>query len=121
MNLFRPDFCQAADPKSKGIVEHLVGYAKRDLMIPQAPFAGLAAGNAAAAAWCAEVNGAVHGEIRAVLAEQLVTERELLARRRRCAPASGGSCPARWTGCRASGSGRPATPSRSGSSASRSG
>jgi transposase len=31
---FRPDFCQAADPKSKGIVEHLVGYAKRDLMIP---------------------------------------------------------------------------------------
>ena len=37
---FRPDFCEAADPESKGIVEHLVGYAKRDLMIPQAPFAG---------------------------------------------------------------------------------
>ncbi len=25
---FRPDFCQAADPASKGIVENLVGYAK---------------------------------------------------------------------------------------------
>jgi transposase len=26
---FRPDFCHGADPESKGIVEHLVGYAKR--------------------------------------------------------------------------------------------
>jgi transposase len=76
---FRPDFCEAADPESKGIVENLVGYAKADLMIPQAPFAGLAAANAAAAAWCAEVNGAVHSEICAVPAERLVTERELLA------------------------------------------
>ena len=31
---FRPDFCEAADPESKGIVENLVGYAKTDLMIP---------------------------------------------------------------------------------------
>jgi transposase len=75
---FRPDFCEAADPESKGIVEHLVGYAKRDLMVPQAPFAGLAAANAAAGAWCAEVNGAVHSEICAVPAERLVIERELL-------------------------------------------
>ncbi len=43
---FRPDFCQAADPESKGIVENLVGYAKSDLMIPQAPFGDLAAANA---------------------------------------------------------------------------
>jgi len=76
---FRPDFCEAADPESKGIVENLVGYAKTDLMIPQAPFGDLAAANAAAAAWCAEVNGAVHSEICAVPAERLVTERELLA------------------------------------------
>jgi transposase len=76
---FRPDFCEAHDPESKGIVENLVGYAKADLMVPQAPFAGLAAANAAAAAWCAEVNGAVHSEICAVPAEQLVIERELLA------------------------------------------
>jgi transposase len=75
---FRPDFCEAADPESKGIVENLVGYAKADLMVPQAPFGDLAAANAAAAAWCAEVNGAVHAEICAVPAERLLTERELL-------------------------------------------
>jgi len=33
---FRPDFCEAADPESKGIVERLVGYAKADLMVPDA-------------------------------------------------------------------------------------
>src|SRR5580693_1302444 len=75
---FRPDFCEAADPESKGIAENLVGYAKSDLMVPQAPFAGLPAANEAAAAWCAEVNSAVHSEICAVPAERLVIERELL-------------------------------------------
>ena len=54
---FRPDFCQAADPELKGIMENLVGYAKADL-IPQAPFGDLAAANAAATAWCTEVNAA---------------------------------------------------------------
>jgi transposase len=39
---FRPDFCEANDPQSKGIVENLVGYAKSDLMVPQAPFGDLA-------------------------------------------------------------------------------
>jgi len=29
----RPDFCEGADPASKGIVENLVGYVKSDLMI----------------------------------------------------------------------------------------
>jgi transposase len=75
---FKPDFCEAADPESKGIVEHLVGYAKADLMVPQAPFGDLVAANAAAAAWCAEVNGVAHSEICAVPAERLVIERELL-------------------------------------------
>jgi transposase len=75
---FRPDFCEAADPQSKGIVENLVGYAKRDLMIPAAPFGDLTAANRAAAAWCTEVSAAVHSEICAVPAERLVTERELL-------------------------------------------
>jgi hypothetical protein len=60
-------------------VENLVGYAKTDLMIPQAPFGDLTAANAAAAAWCMEVNAVVHSEICAVPAERLVTERELLA------------------------------------------
>jgi transposase len=76
---FRPDFCEASDPESKGIVENLVGYAKSDLMVPQAPFGGFAAANEAAAAWCAEVNGVTHSEICAVPAERLVIERELLA------------------------------------------
>jgi len=81
---FRPDFCEAADPESKGIVENLVGYAKTDLMVPGVggsgdPFTDLAAANAAAAAWCVEVNAAVHSEICAVPAERLVIERELLA------------------------------------------
>ncbi len=75
---FRPDFCEAADPESKGIAENLVGYAKADLMVPQAPFGDLTAANAAARAWCAEVNGAVHSEICAVPAERMLTERELL-------------------------------------------
>ena len=43
------------------------------------PFADLGAANTAAAAWCAEVNAAVHSEICAVPAERLAIERELLA------------------------------------------
>ena len=43
------------------------------------PFADVAAANTAAAAWCVEVNAAVHSEICAVPAERLVIERELLA------------------------------------------
>ena len=76
---FRPDFCEAADPESKGMVENLVGYAKDDLMVPQAPFADLAAANTAAAAWCAEVNANTHSEICAVPADRLTVERGLLA------------------------------------------
>lgn len=75
---FRVDFCEAADPESKGVVENLVGYAKADLLIPGAPFADLATANAAAAAWCAEVNGRVHSETAAVPAERLCAERSLL-------------------------------------------
>jgi hypothetical protein len=76
---FRPDFCQAHDPESKGIVEHLVGYAKRDLIVPAGPdVSDLTAANAAAALWCAEVNAAVHSEICAVPAERLEAERRLL-------------------------------------------
>lgn len=76
---FRPDFCEGGDPESKGIVEHLVGYAKSDLVVPQAPFDDLADANEAAAAWCVEVNAALHSEICAVPAERLVAERELFS------------------------------------------
>jgi transposase len=81
---FRPDFCEAADPESKGIVENLVGYAKTDLMIPGVdgsgdPFTDLGAANTAAATWCVQVNAVMHSEICAVPAERLIIERELLA------------------------------------------
>lgn len=75
---FRPDFCEAADPESKGVVEHLVGYAKADLVVPLAPFDDLAAANEAARAWCEEVNAVAHTEICAVPAERLEAERALL-------------------------------------------
>jgi transposase len=78
---FRPDFCEAADPESKGVVEALVGYAQRDLIVPALAAGGwpdLRAANAAARAWCAEVNGRVHSEIVAVPAERLLVERERL-------------------------------------------
>ena len=79
---FRPDFCEAADPESKGVVEALVGYAKADLVVPGAyggdGWSGLAAANAAAAAWCAEVNARMHSETCAVPDERLATERAVL-------------------------------------------
>ena len=75
---FRPDFCEAHDPESKGVVENLVGYAKEDLVIPLEPGASLAEANAAAITWCAEVNGAVHSETAAIPAERLAVERPAL-------------------------------------------
>jgi transposase len=75
----RPDFCQGADPESKGIVEALVGYVKSDLMIPEElSVADLKGANAKGVAWCAEVNAQVHSEIAAVPAERLALERPLL-------------------------------------------
>ena len=71
--------------RSKGIVENLCGYAQRDLAVPlltQAAIDGVAvdisAANTASAAWCAEVNAAVHSEIQTVPNERLIAERELL-------------------------------------------
>ena len=83
---FRPDFCQAYDPASKGIVENLVGYAKTDLMVglgvlepSTAEAARVASSNVAAKAWCTEVNAARHSETCAVPTERLAsTELALL-------------------------------------------
>lgn len=77
---FRPDWCEAGDPQSKGIVEHLAGYAQTDLLVPSVDGWGhdLAAANAAARDWCDEVNSVTHSEIAAVPADRLVTEREVL-------------------------------------------
>lgn len=75
---FRADFCEAADPESKGMVEHLVGYAKSDLLVGMGPFADIPAANRAARLWCAEVNAEAHSEIAAVPAERLLLERAVL-------------------------------------------
>jgi transposase len=78
---FRPDFCEAADPESKGIVENLVGYAKSDLLTPLLldDELDLDRSNEAAKAWCEQVNAAEHSQIAAVPAERLAQERLLLA------------------------------------------
>ena len=60
------------------MVEHLVGYAKRDLLVPAGGWPSLHEANAAATAWCTEVNGQLHSEIAAVPAERLLTERTVL-------------------------------------------
>ncbi len=75
---FRPDFCEAADPESKGIVEALVGYAKSDLMVPTGGWPSPAEANEAARLWCREVNGRVHSETQAIPAERLLEERAVL-------------------------------------------
>ncbi|MEA2027230.1 MAG: IS21 family transposase, partial [Chloroflexota bacterium] len=75
---FAPDFCEAGDPESKGIVEYLVGYAKSDLLIGLGPFDDLAEANVAATTWCGDVNGRVHSETMAVPDERLAVERTLL-------------------------------------------
>lgn len=77
---FRPDFCEGADPESKGIVEHLVGYAKLDLVVGSNLTADdLPGANARARAWCTEVNALLHSEIAAIPAERLNKEREVLS------------------------------------------
>lgn len=76
---FRPDWCESADPQSKGVVENLVGYAKTDLVIPAGDeWTSLAMANDAARAWCVEVNAKVHSEIAAVPAERLAEEAKVL-------------------------------------------
>lgn len=77
---FRPDFCEAADPESKGMVENLVGYAKSDLMVSLigSTSCDMADRNRSAAAWCGEVNANLHSEICAVPAVRLEIERPLL-------------------------------------------
>jgi transposase len=82
---FVPDFCHGADPQSKGIVENLCGYAQDDLAVPlltEAALTGVPVDlrvlNAQAAAWCDEVNAAVHSEICAVPEQRLAEERSVL-------------------------------------------
>ena len=76
---FRPDFCESQDPESKGVVEHLVGYAKSDLVIPADGWGGrVAEANKAARKWGLEVNEKVHSETMAVPNHRLEDERPLM-------------------------------------------
>ena len=78
---FQPDFCEAADPESKGVVEALAGYVQRDLILPallEGGWSDEASANTAARAWCAEVNARLHSEIAAVPAERLAVEQLVL-------------------------------------------
>jgi transposase len=75
---FRPDFCEGGDPESKGVVENLVGYAQRDLVVPNDFGGSLGEANRQATLWGMEVNGRIHSEMQAVPAERLAEERRLM-------------------------------------------
>jgi transposase len=75
---FRPDFCEAGDPESKGVVEALVGYAKSDLVVASGDWDDLDQANADARTWSHEVNVRRHTEICAIPAERLVEERRVM-------------------------------------------
>jgi len=76
---FRPDFCLAADPESKGLVENLVGYVKSDLIVPEElADKGPGLSNAKALIWMEEVNHQQHSETCAVPVERLEEEQKIL-------------------------------------------
>lgn len=74
---FRPDFCEARDPESKGVVENLCGYAQRDLAA-LLETDDVEAANRQALLWCLEVNGNEHSEICVVPQVRLEEERKVL-------------------------------------------
>jgi hypothetical protein len=64
----RPDFLRRSEPRIERHRENRCGYAQRDLLLPallEDEWPDLAAANATARAWCAEVNAQVHSAIRA--------------------------------------------------------
>jgi hypothetical protein len=92
------------------MAEQLVGYAKRDLIVPQQPFDDHRTANDAAAMWCAEVNAATHAEICAVPDGSWLWSSRCSVCCRRCGwNGPLGRSAGRSTGCRTSVSARPAT------------
>jgi hypothetical protein len=75
---FRPDFCEAADPESKGVVEALCRYAQEDLIVPADHWASEGEANDACRAWCVEVNTVAHSTIATIPQTRLAEERMLL-------------------------------------------
>ena len=112
---FRPDFCEAADPESKGMVEHLVGYAKRDLIVPQQPFDDHRTANGAAAGGALRSTRLPMPRFTRSRPSGWPSSSRCSVRCRRCG--SSGALvrsAGRSTGCRVSGSARPATRCRAG-------
>jgi transposase len=107
---FRPDWCEAGDPQSKELVEHLAGYAQRDLLVPQVegwtsleePTLPPSCGVGRSTPWCTPSSP------RSQPSGSRSSGRSC-GRCRRCGPrfAAGGS--ARSTGLGPCGSARPAT------------
>ena len=115
---FRPDFCEAADPESKGIVENLVGYAKDDLMVPQRTAGPVDLGRPRTRRPRRGAPRSTPPCIRRSARSRPSGWRpsgSCSARCRRCGRSSARSRrPARSTSCPASGSARPATRCRTG-------
>ena len=109
---FRPDFCEAADPESKGVVEALVGYAKSDLVVPAGRSADVAAANDGSPGLVRRGERRVHSEIAAVPAQRLATERGCSGRCPRCGRRCGEVERRKVDQLRRSASARPATRSR---------
>ena len=76
---FRPDFCEAADPESKGVVEALCRYAQQDLVVPADALGDRGRGERRVPRRGARRSTpSAHSTIAAVPDERLVEERKLL-------------------------------------------
>ena len=75
---FQPVFCRLADPESKGKVENVVKYVKRNFLAGRA-FNSLEVLNTEVLQWLEKTgNGKIHGTTRLVPAEEFEIERKYL-------------------------------------------
>ena len=69
--------CRPYRPQTKGKIERLIGYFRKNCHLPRA-FDSLADANAAMAAWCREANARIHGTTQEVPVERLRKELDRL-------------------------------------------
>lgn len=69
--------CRPYRPQTKGKIERLIGYFRKNCHLPRV-FDSLADANAAMAAWCLEANARVHGTTKEVPVERLRKELDRL-------------------------------------------
>ncbi|WP_244950936.1 hypothetical protein [Phocaeicola dorei] len=75
---FQPVFCRPADPESKGKVENVVKYVKRNFLAGRT-FNSLEVLNTEVLQWLEKTgNGKIHGTTRLVPAEEFEIERKYL-------------------------------------------